>query len=112
MLKALEATGFAIERYPYSSSLLIKRADLLIAAKRYKESLQCLQQAELLDNSDINLYILKTDAYLALDKQEKAAAVLEAALDYFDGDEKLELLFELADVRPMTMKILTKYSIV
>lgn len=98
LVKALEATGFAIERYPYSSSLLIKRADLLIAAKRYKESLQCLQQAELLDNGDINLYILKTDAYLALDKQEKAAAVLEAALDYFDGDEKLELLFELADV--------------
>jgi len=98
LLKALEATGFAIERYPHSSSLLIKRADLLIAAKRYKDALQCLQQAELLDNSDINLYILKTDAYLALDKQEKAAAVLEAALDYFDGDEKLELLFELADV--------------
>ncbi|MBL0357226.1 MAG: tetratricopeptide repeat protein [Chitinophagaceae bacterium] len=96
--KALEATEFAIERYPYSSSLLLKRADLLIATKRYKEALHWLQQAEMLDNSDINLYILKTDAYLALDKQEKAAAVLEAALDYFDGEEKLELLFELADV--------------
>jgi tetratricopeptide (TPR) repeat protein len=96
--KALEATAFAIERYPYSAALLIKRADLLIATKRYKESLHYLQQAELLDNSDINLYILKTDAYLALDRQEKAAAVLEAALDLFEGEEKLELLFELADV--------------
>ncbi len=95
---ALEATGFAIERYPYSSMLLLRRADLLIAAKRYRESLQCLQQAEVLDTSDINLYILKTDAYLALDKQEKAAAVLEAALHNFDGEEKLELLFNLADV--------------
>ena len=96
--KALEVTGFAVERYPYSASMLLKRADLLIAAKRYKESLECLKQSEVLDSSDINLYILKTDAYLALDKQEKAAAVLEAALDYFEGDEKLELLFELADV--------------
>ncbi len=98
LVNALEATGFAIERYPYSSSMLLKRADLLIASKKYKESLECLKQSELLDNSDINLYILKTDAYLALDKQEKAAAVLEAALDYFEGEEKLELLFDLADV--------------
>jgi len=98
LAQALEASGFAVERYPYSSTMLLKRADLLIASKRYQESLECLHHSEILDNSDINLYILKTDAYLALDKQEQAAAVLEAALDYFNGEEKLELLFELADV--------------
>lgn len=95
---ALEAVNYAVEQYPYSSGLLIKKADLLIANKQYKESLYILEEASLLDKSDINLYILKTDAYLAMDQQTKAAAVLEAALDYFDGDEKIELLFELADV--------------
>ncbi len=98
LVKALEASGYAIEQYPYSSSLLLKKADLLIATKKYKEALHYLHQAEIMDTTDINLYILKTDAYLALDKQEKAASVLEAALDYFEGEEKLELLFELADV--------------
>jgi tetratricopeptide (TPR) repeat protein len=96
--KALEASDYAIEQYPYSSSLLLKKSDLLIADKRYKEALFYLEKAELFDSSDINLYILKTDAYLALDQQEKAAAVLEAALGYFEGEEKIELLFELADV--------------
>ncbi len=96
--KALEASDIAINQYPYSSALLLKKADLLIASQKYKEALYFLQQAELMDTTDINLYILKTDAYLALDKQENAAAVLEAALDYFEGEEKLELLFELADV--------------
>ncbi len=96
--KALEAAGYAIEQYPYSSSLLLQKCDLLIAAKKYKEALYFLEQAELLDSSDINLYILKTDAYLALDQQGKAASVLEAALNYFEADEKIELLFELADV--------------
>src|SRR6185369_17240007 len=86
------------EQYPFSSPLLLKKADLLIATKKYNDALHYLHHAEIMDTSDINLYILKTDAYLALDKQEKAAAVLEAALDYFDGEEKLELLFELADV--------------
>ncbi|MEO6732058.1 MAG: tetratricopeptide repeat protein [Ferruginibacter sp.] len=98
LAKALEAAVYAIEQYPYSSSLLLQKCDLLIASKKYKEALHFLEQAEVLDSSDINLYILKTDAYLALDQQSKAASVLEAALNYFEGDEKIELLFELADV--------------
>ena len=98
LAQALEASDYAIQQYPYSSTLLIKKGDLLIVSKKYKEALDFLEQAEILDSSDINLYILKTDAYLALDQQEKAAAVLEIALNYFEGDEKLELLFELTDV--------------
>ncbi len=98
LVQALEVTDFAIRQYPYSSTLLLKKADLLIASKKYKQALYFLEEAELLDTTDIDLYILKTDAYLALDQQEKAAAVLETALEYFEGDEKLELLFELTDV--------------
>ncbi len=96
--KALEAVEFAVELYTYSSILLLRKCDLLIANKKYKEALYFLDQAELLDSGDISLYILKTEAYLALDQQGKAATVLELALNYFEGDEKVELLFELADV--------------
>jgi len=98
LVKALEAAEFAVAQYTYSATLLFKKCDLLIASKKYREALYFLEQAQLLDNRDINLYILRTDAYLALDQQEKAASVLETALDYFEGDEKIELLFELADV--------------
>ncbi len=96
--QALEAAGYGIKQYPYSAALLLKKADLLIALRNYKEALFVLEQAELLDSKDTNLYILKTDAYLALDQQQKAAAVLEAAIDDFEGEEKIDLLFELADV--------------
>jgi tetratricopeptide (TPR) repeat protein len=96
--QALEAAEIGTEQFPYSSSLQIKKADLLIATRRYQEALDILGHAELLDSNDINLYILKTDAYLALDQQEKAVVLLENALKLFDGEEKLELLFELADV--------------
>ncbi|MDP4283585.1 MAG: tetratricopeptide repeat protein [Bacteroidota bacterium] len=95
---ALEAVNFGVEQYPYSSSLFIKKADILIASQRYLEALSILEKAEVLDSNDINLYILKTDAYLALDNQEKAAMLLEEAIIVFDGVEKTELLFELADV--------------
>jgi tetratricopeptide (TPR) repeat protein len=95
---ALEAVNFAIEQYPYSADLLIKKADILIATQHYLEALSILEKAEVFDSRDINLYILKTDVYLALDNQEKAAAILEEAIHVFEGVEKAELLFELADV--------------
>ena len=96
--KALEAALMAVERYPYSSSLLIRKADVLVLHRRYKEALRVLDQAEILDSRDINIYILRTDAYLALDQPEKAVSLLERSLGKFEGEEKVELLFELADV--------------
>ncbi len=96
--QALEVAEYGIQQYPYSSMLLLKKADLLIALRQYKEALLVLDQAELLDSKDTNLYILKTDAYLALDQQQKAADILEAALQDFEGEEKIDLLFELTDV--------------
>lgn len=98
LARAMDAVEIAAEQYPYSAQLLIKKADVLLANRKYKEALQVLEKAELFDNADINLYILKTDAYLALDKQEAAVGLLKEALKLFEGEEKTELLFELADV--------------
>lgn len=96
--KALEAANFAIELYPYANSLLLRKADLLLCTGKYKSALRVLEQAELLDSTDINLYILKTDALLANDMPKEAIALLESVLTQFVGKEKIDLLFELADV--------------
>jgi tetratricopeptide (TPR) repeat protein len=96
--EALEAAEIGLEQFPYSAMLMIKKADLLLATRKYQEALYILETAELFDSSDLNLYILKTDAYLALDQQAKAVELLEAALQLFEGEERIDLLFELADV--------------
>ena len=98
LVQAHLAADLGMEIYPYSGLLLIKKADLLLSSRQYQQSLQLLEKAELLDSTDINLYILKTEAYLALDQQPKAIELLEEALQLFDGEERMELLFELADV--------------
>ena len=98
LAQALEASEMAVEQFPYSSTLLIRKADILIASRKYQDALSILDLAELLDSTDINLFILRTDAYLALDQQDKAVELLENALNYFEGEERIELLFELADV--------------
>lgn len=96
--KAMEVAEIGSGQYPYSSLLLVKKADILIANRHYQGALDVLEQASLLDGSNINIYILRTDAYLALDQQQKAVTLLEEALSLFEGDERIELLFELADV--------------
>lgn len=96
--KALEAAELATDQYPYSSVLLIRKADVLLSSRRYQEALFVLNKSELLDSTDIKLYILKTDVLLALDQQEKAVILLERALQLFEGEDRIELLFELADV--------------
>ncbi|MES2005673.1 MAG: tetratricopeptide repeat protein [Bacteroidota bacterium] len=96
--EALEAADTGLSQFPYSSQLMIKKADLLLATRKYREALDILEVAELYDSSDLNLYILKTDAYLALDQQAQAVDLLESALNLFEGEEKIDLLFELADV--------------
>jgi tetratricopeptide (TPR) repeat protein len=95
---AIEAAETGIEQHPYSASLLVKKADLLIATRHYAEALRLLDQAEILDSRDIDIYILRTDAYLALDQQEKAVHLLEDAIGRFSGEDRINLLFELADV--------------
>lgn len=96
--RALEAAQIAIRQYPYSSVLIIREADILISLRRYEQALVELDRASLLDKGNIDLYILKTDIYLALDEQEKAVVLLEEAVSMFGGEERIELLFELADV--------------
>jgi tetratricopeptide (TPR) repeat protein len=96
--KALEAAEMSIEYFPFSSALLLRKANLLLVSRKYYEALDILEKAEMFDATDINLYILKTEAYLALDKQEQAVVLLEEAIARFEGEERIELLFELADV--------------
>src|SRR5215207_5006304 len=54
LARALEAAEIAIEYFPYSASLLVKKADLLLADRKYNEALRILEKAELFDSTDIN----------------------------------------------------------
>jgi tetratricopeptide (TPR) repeat protein len=96
--EAIQAAEMALDQYPFSALLMIKKADLLLATRKYKEALELLDTASLYDHKEMNLFILKTDAYLALDMPEQAIVLLQEALHLFEGIERSELLFELADV--------------
>ncbi|PZP51783.1 MAG: hypothetical protein DI598_02335 [Pseudopedobacter saltans] len=96
--KALEVALTSREYYPFSAELMVKHADLLIADRKYNLSLDILEQARLLNSDDINIYILKVDALLALNEIDQAFEVFHTSLNMFEEDEKLDLLFEYVDV--------------
>lgn len=95
---ALEAADCGIRQFPFSSLLLVKKADLLIAMRHYADALRILDQASVLDGSDMNLYILRIDAWLGLGDADKAKEIYRDSVNLFDGIKKVDYLFELTDV--------------
>jgi tetratricopeptide (TPR) repeat protein len=95
---AIEAVNTALEYYPFSAELMVRKADLLIFKRKSHEALSVLETALTYDAENIDIYILKTEALLALDRSQEAYLFMEDAIRLFTGEEKLELLLELADV--------------
>ncbi len=95
---ALEASDFSITQFPFSASLLLKKAAILISLRRFADSLQVLDQAYLFDNRNLSFFVIKTDALLAMGSQFEVIDLFESAVSVFEGEEKIELLFQLSEV--------------
>jgi tetratricopeptide (TPR) repeat protein len=95
---AIEAVDVAVSQFPYSAQLLVKKADLYIAKGFFKDSLELLKDAEKMDADAFNVNILKTEIYLAMDKNEKAFDILEDTKELFDGIDREDYLMELSQV--------------
>jgi tetratricopeptide (TPR) repeat protein len=95
---ALDAVDTGLTYYPFSSTLTVKKADIMISLGNFHEALIILENNPLLDKDDLDIYIIKTDAYLALEMPDKAAQLLEEAIIQLDGEDRISLLMDLTDV--------------
>ncbi len=95
---AIEAAEMGMQLFPYSADLQVKKAALLNATGQYERALSLLENADILNPSDVSLYIHKIDAYLGLGYQVKAFSVLKENINRFGGKERSELLLELNEV--------------
>ncbi len=95
---ALEVAEYGIQQFPFSSLLLVKKADLQIASHRFTDALDTLDRVSILDVSDINLYILKVEAWLGIGITHKALEVFNESVGLFEVEDRIELLFELSNV--------------
>lgn len=95
---ALEAAEYGIDRFPFSSSLLIKKADLLIALQNFQGALESLNQAKVLDGTNPDLYLLQIEASLGIGHEKRAMEIYEQSMNQLRGRESINFLIDLSEV--------------
>lgn len=96
--EAITACEIAQTYYPYSSAILLLKAEILFQAQKYGQAVQTLDLLDEMDGSLIEAVLLRSDVYLAQLKYDQAALLLEEKILQFEGREKTELMLELSEV--------------
>ncbi|MCH8330281.1 MAG: tetratricopeptide repeat protein [Bacteroidetes bacterium] len=96
--KALEVVDVAISQYPFSAGFLVKKAQALFDSRKFNESYDILEQAEVLDPGEMTIYVLRSDIYLERLEYSKAVDSLLDAMTVADKEDIENIYLELADV--------------
>lgn len=88
----------ALEQHPFSSLLLIKKAQLEFESKDCEKALRTLQKAELIDGSESGIYLLKAEIFTFLSKYEEAVEILEERILVTDNEDLADIHLQMADV--------------
>ena len=96
--QALEAVNISLVQFPYSSFLLVKKAQLLFELKMCSKALKYLEKAEIYDPSDSAIHFLRAEIYAYQKHFEKAIAILNEMKQDVDKEEYVDLLLQMADV--------------
>jgi tetratricopeptide (TPR) repeat protein len=95
---ALLACDIGCTYYPFSSSILLLKAEILTQTQKYGQALKTLDELEKYDQANLGAVLLRADVLLSQAKYEQAATYLLRSSDQFEDKEKIEILLELADV--------------
>lgn len=96
--QALLACDIARTYYPFSSSILLLKAEILTQAQKYGQALNILDELDQYDQGNLDAVLLRSDILLGQFKYDQAALWLEQKANEFEAKEHTELLLELADV--------------
>src|ERR1035437_10602557 len=96
--QALLACDIARTYYPFSSSVILLKAEIFTQAQKYGQALKTLDEMEQYDNNNLDSVLLRSDILLAQLKYDQAALWLEQKSEEYESKEKIEILLELSDV--------------
>lgn len=90
--KALELAG---KLHPYSTDIRLRKAEFLVLETNYSEALAQLSLVESLDPENSDVYYLKGEAFLGLNRWERAHESFEKSIA-LSTEETTELLLNIA----------------
>lgn len=95
---ALTACRLALEQHPFSSILLLKKAQMLFELKECNAALEVLRKAELFDSSETGIHLLKAEIFTFQSKYHEAIDILEELIRNADEEDLPDIYLQMADV--------------
>ena len=93
--KAENLIEYALQIHPGTSSMLLKKAQILISKGQHYKSLKLLKQLSKLEASNSNVFFLKGVVYSSLGELNKALEDFNAAVSV-EYEDKVDLLINIA----------------
>lgn len=92
------ACEFATEIYPYSSVLLMRKAEWLLSQKKTGQALAIIEKIKDLSPGDMDSLLLHAEILLECNKAQQAIDMLHNELEKFNDVDKVFILMELAEI--------------
>ncbi len=96
--RALEVTEKSLLQYPYSSILLLKKAQVFFEMKQLNASLDILEKAEIYDSSELGIYLLRAEIFAFQSRYTEAIEILENLFNTADPEDFADIYLQLCDV--------------
>ncbi|MCB0606829.1 MAG: tetratricopeptide repeat protein [Lewinellaceae bacterium] len=90
--KALEVAGRAIQHYSFSVDFYLRQANLLIETHREHEALNVLEHAANFSPGELEIELLRAEAFIYLDQTDTALAILDACKAGAEGHDLSDIL--------------------
>lgn len=97
-LTAMAVIEQAMEQHPFSSLLLIKKAQIQFETKKCDDALATLEKAEVIDSSESGIYLLRAEIFTYLSKYEEALEILQERITVSDEEDLADIHLQMADV--------------
>jgi tetratricopeptide (TPR) repeat protein len=94
--KALEASEFGLAQHPNEASLLILKSEIHLEKDQSKKALESLQMAIAHNPCNPEVYSAMGGVYARLKSPREAIYYYEKSLEYYDNEEREEVLFDIA----------------
>lgn len=96
--QAMLAVEKSLQQYPYSSILLIKKAQVYFELKQLNLALEILEKAEVYDSSEIGIYLLRAEIFTFQSRYKDAIDILEKLLETSERDDLADIYLQMCDV--------------
>lgn len=95
---AKRVIDMALEHYPTSTYVLLKKAQILFDMKKPAAALQILEKAEIYDSSDLGIYLLKAEILASQGKFKEGISLLEEKAISASVQDFLDIQLMMADI--------------